>query len=520
MLRAWTWGLVCLATALVGMDTSCEPSNLPAFPGAEGQGARSLGGRRGAVIFVDSLADSGPGTLRAALEASGPRTVIFRLGGTITLQSPLVITNPFVTVAGQTAPGGGIQLRNDPVAPYGLAADSFTSLVIATHDVVIRYLRIRPGPLQPNPACTGPNALVHPQGHNTCGDANDIQAIELEAEAERVMLDHLSLAWASDEIVDVNGASEVSLQWSILAEGMNFVLYEGFFGIVHTYNGKGVIIGDTAGAAAGERNGRLAFHHDLFALLVNRAPQMTVNCPRRANALACASDVVNNYVYGWKNYAASASNLHGHTYVNVVGNYFRGSPDTDNLSQALKLVDWGSSPLAAVPGAALGVHFSGNRVRLAQDVSGYVDPWCSRWDETTARWDSCRPDTYTTARHDTPPITTTTATLARDQVLADAGASRRLSATGAWLAARDVADARVVADATNGTGRILDAYADFPGWPSLAKGAAPWDSDQDGMPDAWEDLQCLDASHSDENSDADADGYTNLEEFLNGTPPC
>src|SRR5262245_57679564 len=106
-----------------------------AFLGAEGQGASSVGGRGGAVLFVTSLADSGPGTLRAALGASGPRTVIFRVGGTITLQSPLVITNPYVTVAGQTAPGSGIQLRNDPVSPYGLATDSFTSLVIKTHDV-------------------------------------------------------------------------------------------------------------------------------------------------------------------------------------------------------------------------------------------------------------------------------------------------------------------------------------------------------------------------------------------------
>src|SRR5215475_11601553 len=173
MPRAWTLALVCLATALVGINTRCPPNlpNLPAFPGAEGPGASALGGRRGVVLFVDNLADHGPGSLRAALEASGPRTVIFRVGGTITLESPLVIANPYVTVAGQTAPGGGIQLRNNPVAPYGFATDSFTSLVIATHDVVVRFLRIRPGPLQPNPACTGPNAVAGPPGADTCVDA-------------------------------------------------------------------------------------------------------------------------------------------------------------------------------------------------------------------------------------------------------------------------------------------------------------------------------------------------------------
>ena len=129
----------------------------------QGPGSASLGGRAGRVLYVTSLADSGPGTLRAALDAEGARTVIFRVGGTIALQKPLVIRNPYVTVAGQTAPGGGIQLRNDPVAPYGLSADSFTSLVVASHDVVIRFLRIRPGPLTPNPACRGPNSIRHPE---------------------------------------------------------------------------------------------------------------------------------------------------------------------------------------------------------------------------------------------------------------------------------------------------------------------------------------------------------------------
>jgi hypothetical protein len=471
------------------------------------------------VIVVDSLADSGPGTLRSALEATEPRTVIFRVGGTITLQSPLVITSPFVTVAGQTAPGGGIQLRNDPVAPYGLAADSFTSLVIATHDVVIRYLRIRPGPLEPNPACTGPNAVTQPQGWHTCVDANDIQAIELEASAQRVMLDHLSLAWASDEIVDLNGATQVSLQWSIVAEGMDFVLYEGFFSDAISAHGHGVIIGDSVSAAAGVVDGRLSFHHDLFALVVNRAPQITVNCPNPKQAFACASDVVNNYVYDWKNFGTLVANIHGHSYANVSGNYFRAGPDTVNLSGALRLADWGRSSFAIVPDAVLAVHVSDNQVHVTDGVSQSAEVYCSRWNETVGRWEFCEAGSYSSERYG-PPITTTDASLARSQVLADAGASRRLNSKGAWRAARDVADARVVADASNGTGRIITELADFPGWPSLSTGTAPLDSDHDGMPDAWEDLQCLDATVSDAALDADGDRYTNLEEYLNGEPAC
>lgn len=142
------------------------------------------------------------------------------------------------------------------------------------------------------------------------------------------MLDHLSLAWASDEIVDVNGASQVSLQWSIVSEGMDFVLYEGFFSDVVSSHGHGVIIG----GAAGEVNGRLSFHHDLFALLVDRAPQITVNCPSPEHKFACVSDVVNNYVYGWRNHGTLVANNHGHSYANVSGNYFRPGPDTLDLS--------------------------------------------------------------------------------------------------------------------------------------------------------------------------------------------
>src|SRR3954464_10083935 len=88
-------------------------ADIPAFPGAEGFGANTPGGRGGKVLFVTNLDDSGPGSLRAACEADGPRTVIFRVSGTIALKKPIIITRPFLTIAGQSAPGDGICLRDD-----------------------------------------------------------------------------------------------------------------------------------------------------------------------------------------------------------------------------------------------------------------------------------------------------------------------------------------------------------------------------------------------------------------------
>ena len=105
-------------------------AQLPAFSGAEGAGANTPGGRGGKVLFVTVLADSGPGSFRAACEAEGPRLVLFRVAGTIALRRPITVRNPFLTIAGQSAPGEGVCLRD---ASFG----------IATHDVVVRYLRSR-----------------------------------------------------------------------------------------------------------------------------------------------------------------------------------------------------------------------------------------------------------------------------------------------------------------------------------------------------------------------------------------
>ena len=499
----WLWG--------------CNPQ-LPAFPGAEGFGTETRGGRGGIVLFVTNLNDSGPGSLREAIAYPAARTVVFRVGGTITLESPLVITTPYLTVAGQTAPGGGIQLRNQPYAPYGLAEDSFQSIRIAAHDVVLRYLRVRPGPLDPSPACTGPNAITHPQGWDTCMDAHDIRAIQLLPNAHHVVLDHLSLAWSSDELVAVEGATDFTLSWSILSEGMDYVLYEGFFGPPVDAHGHGIILGDIGSAAAGEPTQRFSLHHNLWAHNTDRNPQVTAECASAVSGQGCTGDVVNNVAYDWRKGGLNVSNLLGHTFLNVEDNFLRTGPEARELAHALALNDWMQSAYAVVPFATLRVHFSGNQEQLGSGPIVAAKVQCNRFDQATQGWDVCDPATYASARQPAPGVTHTSAEVALEQVLLHAGASQRLGSVG-WRPNRDTTDARVVLDVRNGTGGIIDSRAEFPGWPSLVPGAALLDEDDDGMPTSWEHAQCLDPAKADDELDPDGDGYTNLEEYLNVTEP-
>jgi pectate lyase len=188
-----------IVLAAISVATGSDASVLPAFPGAEGAGAASVGGRGGRVLIVTNLNDAGPGSLRAALEESGPRTIVFAVGGTLFLESALRITNPFVTVAGQTAPGDGIQIRTK--SDQGL-------LRIRTHDVIWRYTRLR---------------------HGLTSEKSNADNVSIENGAYHVVLDHNSIMWSTDENVGIwaggsrttsPGAppNRITVQWNLLAE--------------------------------------------------------------------------------------------------------------------------------------------------------------------------------------------------------------------------------------------------------------------------------------------------------------
>jgi pectate lyase len=247
---------------------------IPAFPGAEGFGSTTPGGRGGRVIFVTNLDDAGPGSFRSACDAEGPRIVIFRISGLITLAQPLVIKNPYITIAGQTAPGDGICLRN------------FT-FVIATHDVIVRYLRSRLGDLS----------------------GQEADSITLASGAENVILDHCSATWSVDEALSLAGnVSNVTVQWCLIAEGLN-----------HSKHTKGA----HGYGSLSRANGPVTWHHNLWAHNNARNPRLGDNYGRPPYP---TFDVRNNVIY---DYGEIASGLtQGVLKVNYVANYIRPGPSS------------------------------------------------------------------------------------------------------------------------------------------------------------------------------------------------
>ena len=215
------------------LDNKPPQQELRAFPGAAGFGANALGGRGGRALMVTNLNDSGPGSLRAAIEAEGPRTVIFRVAGTIELKTRIDIANPYITIAGQTAPGGGITLKIDP---------NYTRspLRILTHDVILRYIRSRPGPSTAESDIL--DALTIPSGHD-------------------IIVDHCSFSWATDEVVNTwNDVHDITIQWSIISEGLNDSTHP------KGPHSKGMLIGS-------EGAERISVHHNLFAHNRKRNPK-------------------------------------------------------------------------------------------------------------------------------------------------------------------------------------------------------------------------------------------------------
>jgi len=463
-----TWRMirfVAVAQALViGLAAGAgeEGRRIPAFPGAEGAGALTPGGRGGKVLAVTSLDDGGPGSLRAAVEAEGPRMVVFRVSGIITLETPLTIAHPFLTIAGQTAPGDGICLRGQTTE-------------INTHDVVLRHLRFRRGNIKDrNDALGG-----YPEGN--------------------IIIDHCSASWGLDENLSLyrymkkmpegpdrkTPTENVTIQWCILSEGLD--LNNHAFG--GTWGGK---------------NG--SFHHNLFACNTGRNPSI---------GWGDHFDFRNNVLFNWRHRTVDGGD--GSSMVNLVANYFKPGPATNGGATQYRICRPQHLDMFSEAKRSGKWYVAGNFVVGHSQVS--ADNWAGGVQFDDAQSDAAVRALIKRVRADAPapavPITEQSPEDAYEFVLAHAGAT---------LPKRDPVDMRIIESVRTGKpafgNGIIDIPQDVGGWPEYQSAPAPDDGDRDGMPDAWEKKHGLNLSDlSDGATDKDGDGYTNVEEWLNGTDP-
>ncbi|MFK8001642.1 MAG: hypothetical protein AB8H86_18755 [Polyangiales bacterium] len=429
----------------------CEPGTsddgpLLAFPEAEGFGANAQGGRGGVVVEVTSLADSGPGTLRDALSGTTPRTIVFRVGGTIATGSTLLVDGDYVTIAGQTAPGGGIQIRN--------ASGGHATMVIHGSHVIVRHLRIRTGP------------------------GGEADTLRVSGGSSDVIIDHCSLSWSVDELFSTyDPTNNTTVQWTLLAEPLN-----------ESTHGDG---NHSMAMLTGPLTHRFSAHHNVFAHGGERSPRVQ----------AGDYQFVNNLIYDFQRagYFGATGSTSNPMRAEFRGNYYRDGV----LTTYRRAVDLGAA-ISFVEGNRR--EFPDGVIVTDRERRPWQGPGEDREQSHAAVYGGSEDMTVFAGF---PPIGTAPAEELDELLLPSVGA-----------APRDSADARVIATFADGTGGYVNDPDEVGGWPTLAPGTAPVDTDHDGMPDSFEErfgLNPLDAA--DGATDADEDGYTNLEEYLNGTLP-
>jgi hypothetical protein len=444
-----------------GTGTGGAAGPVVAFPGAEGYGRNAKGGRGGDVCHVTTLADSGTGSLRDCVSA-GNRTVVFDVGGWITLSSNLGIAQANITIAGQTAPGGGIGIRGRKVS-------------IGGNNAVIRFLRIR-------------------RGIMVTTDRDD--AMTISSSADNIIVDHCSVSFGTDETLSMPGDEGIgphnlTLQWSIVAWGLQRNNHSA--GSLFTSN-------------------QTTIHHTLWAFNKTRNPRARSELPE-TRGMGGPLDWVNNVIYGWNardpvgesmGWSLSydpfilAGTSNGQHQANAVGNSFIGAR---------------SASYAFHDGTSNFSLYVADNI-LDGNANGTFDVSRSGNDMIQGS------PTILAQRLPAPMVATDPARTAYDRVLARAGATAPM---------RDQADTLLVSQVRAQTGILIQSEQDLvslgvgdSGYGTLAAATRPtgFDTDRDGMPDAWETAQGLNPNDAaDRNGDADRDGYTNLEEYLSSLVP-
>ena len=461
-------------------------AKIPVFPGAEGAGKYSFGGRGGKIFVVTTLDDSGVGSFREACESAGPRIIVFNVAGIIHLKHPLHIIAPYCTIAGQSAPGDGVCIAG-------------RTTHIDTHDVVIRYMRFRRG--QANVFDRDDSLGGHPVGN--------------------IMLDHLSCSWGFDEnmslyrhMYDAHDGKparklptvNITIQWSITSEALD------------TFNHA---FGGTLGGANN------TIHHNLFASNTGRNPSI---------GMGGDFNFVNNVLFNWRHRTADGGDET--TTANIINNYLKPGPAANDNGVKFRIIQPAAAKMDAAAKQAVKdgkplpprfgkLYVNGNIVEgfekiTADNWDGGVQFRLSESEDTAAK--ALSDDVTGTLRAQTKvdkpfpmaPVETTSAAEAFTAVLANSGAT---------LPRRDPVDLRIVTEVktgkptfAEGQGIITD-ISQIGGYPEY-KGAAHSDLGKDGIPNWWKKKYNLDLNDPNlANKDTNGDGYTNIEKFLSGIDP-
>lgn len=464
------------------MPAAEEDGTARAFPGAEGGGAFVTGGRGGKVIHVTNLNDSGSGSLRAAINTKGARTIVFDVAGIIELKSALKIESGYgdVTIAGQTAPGKGICLKN------------YTFRINASN-VIIRFIHCR----------MGDELKTEDDAMNLYTSKNDIQD---------VIIDHCSLSWSTDECGSFYGMTNFSLQWCILSEGLR-----------NSVHGKGK---HGYGGIWGGANA--TYHHNILAHHDSRNPRFDHDY---VSTLKGPVDFVNNVIYNWGDNSSyggeSANETNTYKQYNIVGNYYKPGPATasskhrfiDPWTKACSNCTKATGSSTIVPG-----HFYMTGNVMAGNDEADAGKTSDNWTGTTADADiisqikSSSPFYWS---EKAAVMTVHSADNAYRKVLDYAGASLERDDVDTRIS-KETKDGTYTYKGSNGsTNGLIDSQADVGGWPSYSATSQQLervaDTDGDGIPDYYEDLFGLDKGNASDagTKDIDTKGrYTNLEMYL------
>ncbi len=441
-----------------------QDGELPAFPGAEGSGKYVSGGRGGKVIYVTTIEDNNnKGSLRYAVNQSGPRVIMFKVSGTIKLLSRLNISNPNITIAGQTAPGDGITLRDYPV-------------VVNTNNVIIRFIRFR------------------------MGDEKAQQDDALSGRRfENIIIDHCSMSWSTDECASFYDNEFFTLQWSILSESLrNSVHEKGKHGYGGIWGGQDV-----------------SFHHNLLAHHDSRNPRFCGSRYSNKPELELV-DYRNNVIYNWS--SNSAYGAEGGKY-NLVNNYYKAGPATPSSKQGRIIQADADDGTNNQPKGNYGTFYvNGNYMTKSAAVTN--DNWQGVIMGST--FANYAPEiTKENLKSETvfpfAQVTTHSAEKAYEKIINFCGASLK----------RDSVDLRIIHDVSTGTATfsnggngstngLIDTQSAVGGWPVLHTADAPADTDEDGMPDEWENAHDLNPNDDSDAQLKSVDGeYPNIEVYIN-----